>query len=757
MPASGVISVDEITNVRSESPSSDSLVPRRKAIKKPKVHALELPEKNQLHRDMILWFDQEMQRQASNRFQMALDEDFYDGLQWDEDDAQVLMDRGQAPVVYNEIKPTIDWMIGTERRMRIDYKVMPRRKEGADDAEAKTSLLKYLSDTNKSPYHRSRSFDDAIKSGMGVLETGLRGDPTEELLFERYQDWRSTLYDSNGVEPDMSDSRYFFRWKDLDEDIALAYFADRSDIVKASVKNEGSSEPSDWYVGQRTDPSEDWQPRTGRYQPYDGAPFTSSQRKIVRFYECWYRKPVMRKIFINGDLSGKKFDANNPDHVAAANEGYGLYDKMEMEVRVAIYTSVGIVFEGASPYRHNRFPFVVTWCYRRKRDNAPYGAIRALRDPQEGLNKRHSKAHWILSSNGVIMEKGAVDDLEETREELARPDHMIVVNAGKRFETDRDVSLADEHLQLMAQDAQYIRKIGGVNDDNLGRQTNAVSGIALQHRQDQGTIATTEPFDNHRFALQQLGEMELSMIEQFYSEAKVIRIVGGRGNAKFMELNVPGEDGRILNDMTAMQADFVMSEQDYRTTLRQAMQESLFEIVGKIAQMGGGGLQAALNMLDLVVDMDGLPNREELMSRIRKINGQRDPDAEITPEEQQAEQEAGKLDKLQKEMALERAHEELKELTAKRGSLDAKAIRERVESLYVALQAGGVVASSPWAATVADEIMRGAGFIDEQGQDPNIPRPAQTVPPVQPMQPPDMAAGARRGIETQNLNDGSRQ
>lgn len=705
-----------------------------------------------------------MARQATNRFQMALDEDYYDGMQWDEDDASVLMERGQGPVVYNEIKPTIDWLIGTERRMRMDFKVVPRRKEGADDAENKTSLLKYLSDTNKSPFHRSRAFDDSIKAGMGVLESGLRGDPTEELLFERYQDWRSTLYDSNSVEHDLSDARYFFRWKDLDEDIALAYFPERVGVIRASVKNDGAQDPADWYESKRTDPAEDWSPKTGRYQQYDGAAFATSQRKIVRFYECWYRKPVMRKMFINGDLSGKKFDKTNPEHVAAVNEGYGLYDKMEMEVRVVIFTTVGIVFEGVSPYRHGRIPFVVTWCYRRKRDNAPYGVIRALRDAQDGLNKRHSKAHWILSTNGAIMEKNAVDDLEATREEMARPDYMLVVNPGKRFETNRDIGLADQHLHLMEQDANFIRKIGGVSDENLGRQSNATSGVAIQSRQDMGSVVTTEPFDNHRHALQQLGEMELSMCEQFYTAAKAIRLVGGRGQYKFMELNTPDETGRILNDITAFEADFVMSEQDYRSTLRQAMQESLFEIVGKIAQMGPGGLQAALNMLDLVVDIDGLPNREELISRIRKITGQRDPDAEMTPEEQQAEQEAGKANQAQQELITKTAEVDLagkeakNELTAAQAALSqANAIMKRVDALYVALQAGGVVAMTPAAAVIADSIMQGAGFTDEQGQDPNIPQPGQQVQPVPPMRQPNMAAGARRGIETETLNDGGMQ
>src|SRR3546814_4464601 len=59
-----------------------------------------------------------MSRQAANRFQMALDEDYYDSLQIAVDDAQEMLRRGQAPVVWNEVKPPIDWLLGTERRVR---------------------------------------------------------------------------------------------------------------------------------------------------------------------------------------------------------------------------------------------------------------------------------------------------------------------------------------------------------------------------------------------------------------------------------------------------------------------------------------------------------------------------------------------------------------------------------------------------------------------------------------------------------------
>ncbi len=51
--------------------------------------------------------------------------------------------------------------------------------------------------------------------------------------------------------------------------------------------------------------------------------------------------------------------------------------------------------------------------------------IRGLRDVQTDINKRASKALYILASNKVIMEEGALPDnvtLEEFAEEVARPE-----------------------------------------------------------------------------------------------------------------------------------------------------------------------------------------------------------------------------------------------------------------------------------------------------------------------------------------------
>jgi hypothetical protein len=650
---------------------------------KPK-HKYDKPQFKKLWTKLKDWYEQENDRQATNRYQMALDEDYYDAMQWTEEDAAELLNRGQAPLVFNEVKPTLDWMIGTERRTRIDYKVMPRNKEGYDDAENKTKLLKYLSDVNKTPFHRSRAFADAVKAGLGWLETGVRGDDSDELLFTRNENWRTMLYDSNSIEPDLSDARYIFRWKWLDEDIAMAYFPDRKEIIRQSVQDANQFGPSDsdeddvWYMGARaTQAGTDYASSAlGKYHQYDGSPFAATRRSRVKMIECWYRIPTLTQYFADGHLYKTQYDPSNPEHKEALTGGYSLYDRLTMEVRCAIFTAKGLVFDGKSPYKHNRLPFVPVWCYRRKRDNAPYGCIRNLRDPQDDLNKRASKALWILSSNRVIADKGAVDDWDELRDEIARPDSLIIKNPGKELQVDRDVQIANEHLQLMERDILHIRNVGGVNNENLGRQSNADSGVAIQARQDQGGVVTTEPFDNLRYAVQLLGEMELSNIEQFYTDEKDIRITGPRGTAKFVRMNEQAPDGSVLNDVTAFQADFVVAEEDYRSTLRQAMFESLFDITGRLAQMNP---EIALNMLDLVVEMADLPNRDELVQRIRKLSGQRDPDEDI-PEEQQMAMDQQEEQAKQQAAALQQKAVELELAQKEAAVMEAQARAEKLQA-----------------------------------------------------------------------------
>lgn len=657
-----------------------------------KRNPLDSPESQRLQKKLLNWYEQERERQAPNRYQQAIDEDYYDNLQWSDEDANELLERGQAPLTFNESAVAIDWILGTEKRARVDFKVVPREEDDVKVAEVKTRVLKFLSDVNKTSFHRSHAFEDAVKVGVGWLEDGVRDDPTEEPIYSRAESWRRMLWDSLAKSWDLADARYIFRdlWADLD--VAVAMFPERRrQLESAAVAYNlwGNDEDEDlWYLGQH------YQARDSRGEVIGKRTFISDialsfdRRPRVKLIECWYRKPVNCKFCSGGEFDGMRFDSANQAMKAGLKRGsFSVYDRLMMEVWCAVMTEKDLLQNMPSPYRHNRFPFTPVWCYRRGRDGMPYGPMRRMRDPQDDLNKRASKALWLLSTNRVIADVDAFENPDEAREEIARPDTFLLKKRGAEVRIDNNLEPAQGQFQLMDRDERFIQKTGGVTDELMGRRTNAVSGEAIKARQFQGSVVTAKPFDNLRFAIQNSGEIQLSLSEQFMSEPKVIRVTGAKRGLppEFVKINQPEvqPDGsvRFTNDITARQADFVVDEQDYNQSMRRAMFESMSDLVVKIAQVNP---VAALRIFKMALEFSDFPNKDEMASEIADIIGipAKDPE-DMTPDERAkfeqsmaAQQRAGMIQQATQEALL-------KEKLAKVEQLLADAEKKRQEAAQI--------------------------------------------------------------------------
>lgn len=673
-----------------------------------------------LHRKLIGFYQRELERQQVNRAEMVEDEDFYDNEQWAEADKITLQDRGQVPIAYNVIATTVNWVLGTEKRSRTDFRVLPRRKDAGKPAERKTQILKYLSDVNRTPFHRSRAFEDSVKVGVGWLEDGVQDSDDGEPIYSRYESWRNMLWDSACTEYDLSDARYVCRTKWLDFDVGVSLFPTRRTHIAEACREAGAF-GTDWELGDEAMDSLEDSVSQGSLDNL------AISRQRFRCIECWFRKPTKVKRMSGGDFRGEVFDAAFQPHVDDVAAGRALIvEKVMMQMHVALLTESHLLYVGPSPYRHNRFPFTPIWCYRRGRDGMPYGMIRGMKDIQRDINKRASKALHILSSNKVIMEEGAVPDLDDLRDEVARPDGIIVKKQGKELVIDVDRELAPAHLDLMARSILMIQTQSGVTDENLGRKTNATSGIAIGRRQEQGAMATAGIFDNLRFAAQVQGEKSLSTVEQYMNEEKQFRITNMRGTPEYVTVN----DGLPENDIVATKADFVISEQDWRASVRQAQVEELLALLGQLAPVNP---QVALVMLDLVVEGMDVPQRDELVRRIRGITGMRDPDAEEpTPEEiarDQAQQVAQQRQDALTDATIAEKQASAQAKAAQAAKVSAEAQKAmtaiasgNIDATLKALQAAVQMLSAPAAVPVADQLLHESGFQSrsEQEEDARI-------------------------------------
>lgn len=700
------------------------------------THPLDSSQATMLHRTLMGHYTREMARQGEARGLMERDEAFDDHDQYTDEELETLSDRGQAPLVFNVINTAVNWLTGTETRTATDYKILPRRKDGSKHAARKTELFKHVSDANHSRTHWSRAFRDAARVGLGWMETGQNSEDADEPVFDRYESWRNVIYDSIANEMDLSDARYLFRTKWVDVDMAEAYFPDRADMIrraKSQVYDQGFS-----LDGAGDDAMDSVEAETGHgtigVNQYDGS--LATQRDRVRLFECWFVMPTDGEYMKGGDFTGQLYDKDAVGHQIDLETGRAsVISKRANRMYVALFTVAGLLHVQPSPYRHNKFPFTPIWGKRKASTGQPYGLIRGLIDLQRDINKRASKALHILSATKVFVEEGAVEDIEVLRSEAARPDAVIVHKAGRPMpQLFSDTNLAAAHAELMSRDIMMVQQVSGITDENLGRRTNAVSGVAIERRQDQGSLASAFFFDNLRHAKIIHGEKLLCNIEQFYTEERTFRITNSRGNPTFISINDdnPEDD----NWIGRTRADFIISEADWRATIRQANTEALFEMLSKLAPAMP---EFVAQTLDLMIEASDVPNREEIVKRIRQITGQTDPDADPdNPDDATLEIMAMKQQNaaIQAEaMALEKRTAEAKasEIEAKAAKIASdidmkrfEAINKSLANLQAAISAAMNIQSGPAIAATADIVMAEA----EARAVPPAPPPAAMPAPI---------------------------
>jgi len=659
------------------------------------------------------WWRHERAIQAENRVQMALDEDYADGDQWSKEDKAEVLARGQAPLVFNLIKPAVEWISGTEKKTRVDWKVMPREKSDEPTAKPKTELLKYIQDVNKGGYKRSHAFKDGITVGLGWIDHDVCLGEEEKIRLS-WECWRNVWHDHLAREFDLSDGRYIFRARVMDLDKAIARWPAHEETFKQAANRHGAG-VSDFgfYHSEYVEPQ----------FLYENANIVGSidnaERKVVLVVECQYRKYIKVKRFKgHKKFKNRVYDDGHPGmQRAVEKECCELLETPRNQVFHALFLDAPqgqagtLIQHVISPYDHNRFTLVPIWGYRRGRDNLPYGPVRNMRDPQDDLNKRHSKSLFILSTKQVVMDKGAVDDIDELIEAVADPQGVIEKKKGYELEINQDNTLAQQHIDLADRDAAYIRETSGVTSENLGLESNAISGKAITAKQVQGGVVTQSLFDNLRLHMQLSGEITLSLIEQFYDEEKEFRITGERGTYSFQTIN--GTDpitNEPINSIVDTQADFVVSEQDFNATIRAATAESLMNVIGTLPG------EVAIQLLDVALDVLDIPGMDEIVKRIRKINGHPDADEKTEEElaaEEKAQEEAeaqaqakaqAQQDAIfQAELAEKHASVELKKSQAE--SQRMKKTVDYIDALSKAIESAGIALTAPEVAAIADSMV----------------------------------------------------
>lgn len=641
-------------------------------------------------------FLSEIHDQPNWRYEANQAADYYDGNQLTAQTLQDMSDRGIPPIVVNVIKPTVDTVLGMEAQSRRDWVVRGQRDEDTDLAEALSVKLAEAERTTRANRVCADAYEDQVKVGAGFVHVGRSTDPFDQDYIvetvhrsEIHWDWRAR-------KPDLSDARYMVRerWYDLDEAIAL--FPNKKEVLRAALNNEPW-----WDWRNELDAELAREVAIERDFTINEENWRQRERQRLKLYEVWYREWTSGRVLkVRSPRNGKvqrvvEYDPKDPRHEALARRGMATVERARYsKVRLAWWAGPHRMYDGPSPYPHNRFPYVPFFGYREDLTNTPYGLVRSMMSPQDEINARRSKMLWLLSASRTIMDSDATEDPPaKVAQEVSRPDALVVLNPDRQnpngFSIEDGAQLSGQQFQALQESKANIQETSGIYGEAKGDANASQSGVAIRELVDRSATTLGKINDNYHQSRRLVGEMLLHLIvEDVGDEPEEIRVPAERTRdreEKTVVLNgmAHTEDGQrfITNRPKRLVENVALDEMPSSSTYRQQYAQQLMEMTKTLPPE----LQAAV--ADMVVEASDLPQRHDVADRIRRMTGQGKGS-----EDAQAQQQKWK--QMEQELTIEKLQAETRKEQAEAKKAEAGVKHEQAQTAHTMAEAERTMAET---------------------------------------------------------------
>jgi len=578
---------------------------------------------------------------------------YYQGEQWDSADITALDAEGRPALTINTILPTVNTVLGEQSSRRADIRFKPRKSGDQGVADSLTKLYEQIADNNKLDWIEQQVFSDGlIMDGRGYFD--VRIDFSDNMQGEvriTAKDPLDIILDPDAKEYDSKTWNEVFetKWMTLDEieelygkkqADKLVFIAENGqsfgrDSVEYYETRYGDTDESDNYIGTTTTTDDE-------YRSIKALRVIERQYKKLTKVDCYLdpQNGDMRPIPENwSDTKAKKF---------AKQYGLQIYSKMKKKVRWTVTCDKTVLHDDWSPY--DEFTIVPFFAYFRR--GRPFGMVRNLLSPQEQLNKVASQELHIVNTtanSGWLVESGSLSSMqvEDLEEHGAETGLVLEYNRGSTPPGKIPPNQIPTGLDRIGQKASNnIKEISGINDSMLGTDSAEVSGIAIQAKQNRGVVMIQVPLDNLKKTRLHLADKILNLVQQFYTEERLVMITNEDDPLKTREpliLNQQTSEGDIINNITLGEYDVIVSA----TPARDSFDEVQFAEALNLRQVG-----VAIPD-DAIVEYSHLSKKEELAKRIRQMTGQE------PPSEEQAQ-----IQQMQQQMAMQQLQLEIAKLEA---------------------------------------------------------------------------------------------
>lgn len=406
--------------------------------------------------------------------------DAVDNKQWTEEEEATLRARGQAPITVNRIAPKVDGLKGLLIQRRTDPKAFPRTQAHEDAARAATDALRYVSDNTDFDTTKLDVADDYFVEGSGgvVIRIERKGKSIETTI-ERVP-WDRTYYDPYSRQHDYKDASYMgiMTWFDLVD--AKAKYGAKFEEAMTSFEHDGDTfeDRPKWRQG-------------------------SNDRRRVLIAEEF---SLIGGVWHIATFTGETF-LKDPEPSPFLDEDDNPMNPMELV------------------------------CGHIDRNNQRFGDVEYWMDLQHEINHRRSKALHLNSSRQTISRNGAIDNVENMKRELKKPDGHVEYEGEKGdFDVIPTGDMAQAQLLMLQLATQEIDSVG-FNAQLAGERQGNLSGKAINLLSNAGTNELASSFARLVQWENRVYRQVWARIRQFWTEEKWIRVTDEERNLRWVGFN----------------------------------------------------------------------------------------------------------------------------------------------------------------------------------------------------------------------------
>lgn len=557
--------------------------------------------------------------------------------QWKEDVRRNLGDQKKA-LSFNIIRKFVNRMCGHQRQMKVSEKLFPiDDKTDHITAEILTECGDVVYRDNEFEMHAARVYRNGVITSRGYVKVEYSNEfSTEEepeaKIVVRSIDPFSVYFIGRGERLDLLDTRGIIEKLYLDKEQIIALNPEKKREIEhictsaetgknyGSVINAGGTDYS-----QLPTSSEEGTKPASQYEVYDKKlkKYVVLRQQFVEYIRPQPKPvaqpaPMVPPMSMNGQMPpqemgiekampqapmGQEIPLSNTSVAEGGMVVQNIPEKENADVpkrKIRIKTVFGDVLlqDMYSVYKHNRFDIIPFFCYTDGgRTTSP---VQDLIDPQDEKNKRRSAINHYLARSpmGVkLVQKGTFTDIQDANKRASEGHAFIEVNQLNGIENlTNDFSALQILSQLEKEASAEMNEISGISEAATGMVPSGVkSGRGIQALQIPTEIVLSEVWENFLFFRKIVRKMVTMLVQQFWNEPKIIRVVGDysekyiteeqqqliqqgviqiQNGSKTIQINNPEN---ALTDITAGKYDFAIETINQSPTFMEQKFGSMLE------------------------------------------------------------------------------------------------------------------------------------------------------------------------------------